>query len=220
MGKQELVKKAIGPMEIVKALQSGSITIAQAQQMYNGVIPIGDNKGIAALYDIDKQVNQPLVIAEKEYSLDKLDARDIISAGPIPIGAVLASGIFTATLSVPANELWILEQIVLACPVTAVAGETVSVNVRSSEWQIPDIRTGTTVNIAGRSYYATDLVATSAAAIATTTVFSAVTELGKALRLPGGAVLTLVAWSSGNALTAAKTATLIPCGRKAKILVA
>ncbi len=215
---QKLVNKAISPAEIVKALQAGSITIAQAQQLYNGTIVIGDFKGIAALLDLDAMVNQPLALVEELYALDKIDARDFVTI-TLPIGAIPASGILTAAFVVPSTGPWFLEQMAVACPVTAVAGETINVNVRLSTWQFPDTRLGTVINLLGRSYYAADLVATSAAAIATTTVLGLATELGRVLKLSGGDIITITAASSGAALTAAKIITLSVFGRKGLKLV-
>jgi hypothetical protein len=214
---QKLVNKTITPLQLTSltpAAVTGGIPVNQL-----GIIPIGAYKNGAAFFDLDKLANQPLVAAERLYALDKLDARDIITA-TVPIGAVLATGIFTATLTVPVDELWILEQIALACPVTAVAGELISVNVRLMNWQFSDTRAGVIINSAGRTYYSADMVATSAAAIAVTTVLSAVTELGVSLRLSGGSIVTLTASSTGTPITAAKAVTLVPYGRKAKILVA
>ena len=216
MGKQDLVDKTIRPLEVTP-LQ------AQYTPMYalgrgEGAFSLGYFRGAPAFIDLDKLVVQPLARVEGIYALDKIDARDLVSI-TLPIGALPASGRSVVALTVPAGELWIVEEIGIACPVTAVAGETINVNVRLSLWQFPDARGGATIDPAGRAYYAADLVATSAAAIATTTVFSAGTELGVALRLPGGSVITLTAISSGNPLTAAKVISLTPYGRKAKVLV-
>ena len=139
MGKQKTVSKVITAAELVKALQGGSVTIAQAQQMYNGVIPIGDNNGIAALYDINKQVIQPLVWAEQQHILGILSgrqaARDLVTI-LVPVTAV--PGIFlTAGLTVPADELWYVNAVSMNCPGDAAAGFTM--NWHCSLWTDPAV---------------------------------------------------------------------------------
>jgi len=62
--------------KVVKGLQAGSYTTAQIQQMFPGVIPMGDYKGYGALWDIDKAVKQPLVLAEQLHILGILDGRE------------------------------------------------------------------------------------------------------------------------------------------------
>ncbi|GAI91447.1 unnamed protein product, partial [marine sediment metagenome] len=107
---QKLVDKSIKPADIAKALQSGSITIAQAQAMFNGVLPIGGYKGIAAILDLDKLVNEPLILVEKEYTEDILDSRNASAAVVIPIGTVdgvTVEGVVPAgIITVPAGEVW------------------------------------------------------------------------------------------------------------------
>ncbi|GAJ13491.1 unnamed protein product, partial [marine sediment metagenome] len=75
MGKQRVANKAITPQQILQALQAGSITTVQAQAMFNGVMPVGDYKGIAAIFDLDLLVKQPLVDAEQKHILGILDGR-------------------------------------------------------------------------------------------------------------------------------------------------
>lgn len=221
MGKQKVVSKVIGPAEIVRALQSGSITIAQAQAMFSGVLPIGGYRGIAAILDLDLLVNQPLALPELVYSLDKIDVRDAITC-QLAVGDVPATAHVLATLVVPDDELWILYNVDVDCPVTAIAGEIIAATFRLSIWPYPDIRGGVAVHAAGRSYWPAIHIptATSAAAINETVIFNAQINLGVQLRLPGGSILTLDAYSTGDALTAAVPAvTLIPYGRKVKVLV-
>ncbi len=123
MGKQRLVNKVIGPAEIVKALQSGSITIAQAQQMFNGVIPIGDFKGVAALLDIDLLVKQPLVDAEQKHILGILDGREA-NYDLLTLTITAAETVGTShvgALTVPAGQLWYINNIQTIVPTNAVA---------------------------------------------------------------------------------------------------
>lgn len=215
---KKVVDKTIDP---VRALQAGNLTTAQAQQMYNGVLPIGDYKGVASILDLDKLVNQPLVSAEQLYSLDRIDERDAITSH-LAIDASPATAPVLATLEVPADELWILFNVDIACLVTAIADEVIRANFRLSIWPFPDVRGGATVNPAGRAFWtpAAAPEATSTVAIEDSTAFAGLRALGAQLRLPGGSVLTLEAASTGAPLTEARDVTLTPYGRKVKVLVA
>lgn len=218
MGEKRLVNKSISPAEVARALQSGSITVAQAQALYNGVMPIGDYKGRAAILDIDKLVVQPLVQSEKLYALDKLDARDIITANLI-VGTLVDGTIRARTTAVPAGEVWFINRIAVVVPVQTGAEAIVQANFRISTWAIPDIRTGVTPDADGRSYWPADVGAGAAATF--TADLPAQGELGEELRLPAGAVITLVATATvAGCVTVAKACTLTMFGRKGKLLVA
>ncbi|HCP60319.1 MAG TPA: hypothetical protein DIT43_01915 [Dehalococcoidia bacterium] len=134
MGKQRLVDKSIGPADIVKALQTGNITTAQAQQMFNGIMPIGDYKGIAALYDIDKQVIQPLILAEKQWTLDKVDPRNGGCSLTVPIGTAVDDSV-TEEIEVPAGEVWYLCEHEIRVPqVAALTAGDLILNFRVSSF--------------------------------------------------------------------------------------
>ena len=218
MGKQRVVNKAISPLQVLQALQSGSITIAQAQQMFNGVMPIGDYKGVAAILDLDLLVNQPLVQAERLYALDKLDARDIVTV-TLPAAALVAATVRGQLGPVPVGEVWFLNRVTLVSPIRVAAEAIAQLNFRISSWAIPDIRTGTTPDVDGRSYWPVDLG--TAAADAFVVDFPAQGELGEELRLVAGDIITLVATVTAAAVgVAAINTTLTPFGRKGKLLVA
>ena len=218
MGKQNPVDKKISPAEVLKALQSGSITIAQAQQMFNGVMPIGDYKGIAAILDLDLLVNQPLVQAERLYALDKLDARDVVTA-TLPAAALVGASVRAQLGPVPEGEVWFLNRLVLVSPVRVGVEAIAQVNFRISTWAIPDIRAGVTPDADGRSYWPAALG--TAAADAFTVDLPAQGELGEELRLIEGAIITLVATvTAADVGAAAIDTTLTPYGRKGKLLVA
>ena len=217
MGKRNLVDKTIRPEDIVRALQAGSITFAQAQQMFNGVIPIGDYKGIAAALDFDLLVVQPLVAAERLYALDRIDARDIVTA-TFPAASAMGTVIRARLGPVPADEVWFLNRLTLVSPAQIGAEAIIQVNFRVSIWAVPDVRTGTTVDADGRAYWPADQ---GTLALNTYTVdLPAQGELGEELRLPAGATITLVATATGAAATTTTAATLTPSGRKGKLLVA
>jgi len=220
MGKEKLFDKRVMPQEAGPMPQQLSgMTVAQALQNRLGSYLVGGYKGQSVFIDLDKLVNEPLALVEGLYALDRLDARDTITA-TLPIGAVAADGPVVDTLEVPAGELWIVTQVTIACAVTAVAGEVIAANFRHLGWQFADIRGGAAVHDAGRSYLAAALQATSIAAIDEDIVFADADELGAPLRLPGGSVITLVATSAGDALTEARDITLTPHGRKIRRLVA
>jgi len=213
MGKQKVVSKVLTPAELVKALQSGSITIAQAQAMYNGVIPIGDNKGIAALYDIDKQVIQPLVWAEQQHILGLLDGRETgydglaITHGPAPADAAGTSRV--GQLTVPDGEVWFVNKIEVVTPVG------VSANWYCDLW--PD-RLGALGY--GQAFYPVAI----GPADDVEAEFNVIAPLWEptnkqiALRLPGGTKLTLVTINT-LAAVAAVVATLWVFGYVGKQLV-
>jgi len=214
---RKLVDKTITPAEILSALQSGSITIAQAQAMYEGVLPIGGYKGIAAILDLDLLVNQPLVLAEKLYALDRIDARDVATA-TLPGLALVGATVRAVLGPVPVGEVWFLNRVTLVSPVQ-VGAEVAQVNFRISSWAIPDLRAGVTPDVDGRSYWPADQGTIAADAFVVD--FPAQGELGEELRLIAGDYISLVATNTAGAIGAAAViTTLTPFGRKGKLLVA
>jgi len=209
MGKDRLIDKVILPQ--VEAQQMPGLVQAP------GNYPMGVYKGVSALIDLDKLVNEPLALVEGLYSLDRLDARDIITAS-IPATGVVNDSVI-AQLTVPAGELWLVNRVVVVSPAqTAAEGQIVTVNFRLSSWQIPDTRVGTTVHDNGRSYWP---AAQGTVAVNTYTVdFPAQGELGAELRLKAGDIITLVATLTAANASAILAATLTPFGRKIRRLVA
>lgn len=134
MGKQRLVNKAISPQELARALAAGDITFAEAQQMYSGVIPIGDYKGGAAAFDIDLMVKQPLVEAEQKHILGILDGREEDydkQTITIPEDAAKNS-VVAEDLTVPDSEVWYVTVVELTTP--ADAGGRPAINWHCSLW--------------------------------------------------------------------------------------
>ena len=208
-GKRRVVDKAIDPAEIVRALQAGSITTAQAQQMFNGVIPIGDYKGVAAILDLDLLVVQPLVLAEKAYSLDRIDSRNGVNV-TVPLATDVGDAVAPGEIEVPAGEVWYLNRLSVSCPVPDATG-TCSYNILVSSF--PKTATGTDkpylpANAAdpgvGPDDY--DLPAQG--------------ELGEELRLVGGDKLSLVLTVTVGPFAAITVYRLNIWGRKGKLLVA
>ena len=120
MGEKKLVDKSLGPEAIFRALQAGSITITQAQQLFNGTLPIGSYKGIASILDLDLLVKQPLVLAEQQHIMGILDGReedyDLQTLGIVL--AEVAGTAHVATLTVPTGEVWFINTVEMAHPVT------------------------------------------------------------------------------------------------------
>lgn len=218
MGKQRVVNKTIEPLQIgLTTLTPATVTGGRAPNTL-GVIPIGNYKGAAAFIDLDKLVNQPLVLAEKLYALDKLDSRDAIQA--LVEAASLVGTEVRARLTVPAGEVWFINRLVLVSPAESGVGvgDIVQVNFRIKSWAFPDTRLGTTVDDYGRSYWPANQ---GTVAVNTYTIdLPAQGELGEELRLGPGDVITLVARLTGAVAGADLTATLTPYGRKGKLLVA
>ena len=225
---KKLVDKTVSPAELAKALQAGSITIAQAQQMFNGVLPIGDYKGIAAILDLDLLVNQPLVQAEPLYNLGILDGREEdydLRTLTIPIASPVATAMAGA-LIVPADEIWYINCVQMYVPFDATAG--VTVNWHCSLWT----DRAATPSEAGQPFR------TAAQALANTNCPAAgpsltnydefgpiatawaITNKVPLLRLPPGAVITFSVLTDTAAATAAIACTLGLYGAIGKILVA
>ncbi|GAJ09193.1 unnamed protein product, partial [marine sediment metagenome] len=114
MGKQDVKEKTIDP---IKALQTGNMTTAQAQQMFNGVMPIGDYKGVASILDLDALVKQPLVLAEQKHILGILDGREAdYDLSSISLAAGIAGTFATGSLTVPLGEVWYISTVQLFHP--------------------------------------------------------------------------------------------------------
>ncbi len=202
MGKDRVVNKDIGFNEamdkVVKGLQSGSYSTAQIQQMFPGVIPMGDYKGYGALWDIDLAVKQPLVAAEQLHILGILDGRleghDLVTV-TIPNGA-LANAVFRGSLVVPAGQVWFVTAVETVTP--ADDGGTPAINWACSLWTDP----AATPDPAGQPFHAIPKSATPAGDTfldefhwTAMRDLAAVVETNKpvALRLPAGAVITAIA---------------------------
>jgi len=228
MGKQRVVNKTISPAELVKALQAGSITIAQAQQMFNGVLPIGDYKGIAAILDLDALVKQPLVNAELQHILGILDGREEdydLQTLTIPLGSLVGTAM-TGALTVPDGEVWYSNAVRMFVPFDATAG--VTVNWHCSLWT----DRAAVPSEAGQPFRS------SAQALATTNCPAAgpsltqldefgpiatawlITNKVPLLRLPAGTVITFTVLTDTAAATAAIACTLCLHGAIGKPLVA
>jgi hypothetical protein len=204
MGKDRLVDKTISPLQLT-SLTPSSVTQGRATNTW-GVIPIGNYKGAAAFIDLDKLVNQPLVLAEKAYALDRVDSRDGVNV-TVPNLSALAT-IVTGEIVVPAGEVWYLNRLSVVCPAADATG-TVSFNILVSSF--PKTEAG-----GDKPYLPANVTAMGA-----TTDYDLPAQggLGEELRLVGGDKLTLQLVVT-VAFTADKVFRLNPWGRQGKSLVA
>ena len=206
MGKQKVVDKTISPMQVgLTTLTPAAVTGGRAVNTL-GVIPVGNYKGVAAFIDLDKLVNQPLVLAEKAYALDRLDSRDGINV-TVPNLTALAA-IITGEIAVPAGEVWYLNRLSVVCPAADATG-TASFNILVSSF--PKTAAG-----GDKPYLPANVTAMGAN---TDCDLPAQGQLGEELRLVGGDKLTLQLTVT-VAFTADKVFRLNVWGRKGKPLVA
>ena len=216
MGRKKLVDKTIMPQEAGALQTLTNMTVAEAMQNRLGLFLLGGYKGQTVFVDLDKLVNEPLAAIEGIYALDRIDARDVITA-TIPAAAAIGT-VVRDELEVPAGELWLLNRINLFSALMG-AGEIAQINFRISSWQVSDVRGGATINAAGRTYLPATLNATDAVAIDVDIDLPAQGEIGSELRLKAGDIITLEVTLAGAVAAAARDITLIPFGRKIRRLV-
>jgi hypothetical protein len=206
MGRQKVVDKTIEPLQVgLTTLNPAAVTGGRAVNTL-GVIPIGNYKGAAAFIDLDKLVNQPLVLAEKAYALDRVDSRNGVQV-TVPNGTALAA-VVTGQIEVPSGEVWFLNRLSVVCPAADATG-TASFNILVSSF--PKTEAGN-----DKPYLPANVTAMGAT---TDYDLPAQGELGEELRLVGGDKLTLQLTVT-VAFTADKVFRLNIWGRKGKALVA
>ena len=201
---QKLVDKSISPLQLT-SLTPASVTQGRATNTW-GFIPIGAYKGAAAFFDLDKLANQPLVLAEKAYALDRVDSRDGVNV-TVPNLSALAT-VVTGEIEVPAGEVWYLNRLSVVCPAADATGSA-SFNILVSSF--PKTAAG-----GDKPYLPANVTAMGAT---TDYDLPAQGELGEELRLVGGDILTLQLVVT-VAFTADKVFRLNPWGRQGKSLVA
>jgi len=218
MGKQDVVNKAINP---IRALQSGNLTFAQAQQMYNGTIPIGDYKGVAAAFDLDALTKQPLVNAEKQHIMGILDGREAdYDLSSITLAAGIAGIFATGSLTVPLGEVWYINTVQLFHPSLG-AGNQGGANWHCSLWT----DRAATPSTAGQPFHSAAQVSlvnsnqTVTDDFWTDAPFLGIGHKDVMLRAPGGTVFTAVFSVAVGTLLAAITCTMSLHGFVAKPLV-
>jgi len=234
MGRQHTIDKTIRPLTtITNITPAGVITnVASA-----GVLPIGNYKGVPAFWDLDKAVNQPLIWAEKQWTIDKVDERDgpagVQAQVTLPIGAVDGTHVVGVApggiITVPAGQVWYLQSYRFTIlQSAALAGPTgVRCTFRVSPWPKVAV-TGVDKEYHAAAAFAIGVPGALTAAIAAADVnigpinfTTTAGEMGQALRLVGGDILTVVAWPYGGAVAGQLVqVNLAVYGWKAKLLVA
>ncbi len=198
MGKTRVTDKEISIEEasqvVLGALQAGAVTTAQMQRMFPGHIPLGDSRGRGAMWNLDLAVNQPLVHAEQLHIIGILDGREEdydLQTVTIPNGAAVNAQV-TGELVVPSGEVWYVVAVQLHTP--ADDGGTPAINWRCSLWE----DRAATPSPAGQAFHANPLSNTPGGDTwydefhpfaPSITVFNKPV----ALRLPSGAVITVIA---------------------------
>jgi len=211
----------INPMEEVdiqevKGAQQPAYTPLHALARREGFLTLGYFRGALAFIDLDKQIIQPLVLAERLHSLDRIDDRDKIEA-KIASGAAVGSKA-SNKITVPTGEVWFINRIVVTRPAESGdgVGAIVQVNFCISTWKLRAEETAL-VEGAGRKYWSANK---GTAALDTYTVdLPAQGEIGEELRLVSGDTITLYAELTGASAGADLVASLTPYGRKGKFLV-
>ena len=208
MSERKLVDKTITPQQALTQVTPADVTNRDYRGL--GVLPIGRYKGSASFFDLDKLVNQPLVLVEKAHALDRIDDRNLVD---VEIGAGAAVGATGRDRhTVPAGKVDFINRIVVNAPAVDGGGAYLSVNIRVSIWPDP----AATPDPDGKAYWSADK---EPKAVPVTLDLPAQGELGEELRLPAGSTLTLVATVKGAALAADTTATMTIYGRRANALV-
>lgn len=214
MGTRKPVDKTIRPFTTITSLSPADVMPDATRA---GVLPIGNYKGVPAFWDLDKAVNQPLVLSEAMHILGNLDgATSGVDLATITVPAgMLAGASVSTTLTVPAGEVWFVNAVVGTC--LADGTGTITFNWKCSQFPLSG-------DALGAKYHTTELATPlgpqSDEFSPIATVFS-VTNKSTLLRLPAGATITGVLT---NALLAAATTgvvgTLQIYGYKGKALVA
>jgi hypothetical protein len=220
MGKQR-------PIEHVNDMRRPELPYSAKQLVTVTIPPLAENSILVAGFDhfdgslriLDVGALRELeVLAERVHSTGKLDTRDTVTATIAAASAVGTTA--TATITVPAGEVWFIHAIVVHVPAQTV-GDIVTANFRISRW--PD--TATTPNTAGLAFWAANVGVGVAADFEADfgelpAAFIALGDaIGTYLRLEGGDVITLNSVLTGVAAAGALATTLTPYGYKGKLLI-
>ena len=133
MGKDRVVDKTISPLQALTSVSPLTATEGRSRGSL-GVLPIGYYKGVAAFWDLDKAVVQPLVLAEQLHILGLLDGREEdydLQTLSIASGAAVAASV-NGQLEVPSGEVWFISAVEIVLP--ADAGGTPTMNWHCSLW--------------------------------------------------------------------------------------
>lgn len=104
MGKQRLADKVIRPMTTQNITPANFVVSARTPAY--GAVVLGDYKGSAKFLDLDKLVNQPLILAEKQWTDDIVDTRNGYVKVTVRIGTKQGSSV-SGTIEV-SEGVWYL----------------------------------------------------------------------------------------------------------------
>ena len=206
IGAKQLITVTIPYLQDVTSLVAG-------YDHFDGTLRVLD---VGALRELE-------VLAEAVHSFRKLDARDIITAN-MPLASPLGT-IVTATLTVPAGEVWFLGAVSIVSPAeTGGAGDIAQVNFRVSKW----VDQAAVPSALGQQFWPAnqgtaalntyDAFFTSCEGM-TWTAWGDAVQTPFGLRLVAGDTLTLEAIMTGVPAAAILAATLTPYGFGGKVLV-
>jgi len=221
MGKERLVDKSITPQQVLYSLTPALAVEGRARGSL-GVVPIGSYKGGVAFWDLDKAVNQPLVLAEQLHILGILDGHEedydlqtITTVLAEPIGTI-----HTAQLTVPAGVVWFLNAVEMVVPASGGAN-AYTANWRCSLWT--DRALVPSPN--GQAFLAADFNpgvggGTEWDEFGVVPLLWAATNKPQTLRLPAGTVLTVTFTNTLAVAAAAVNCLFRVYGYIGKLLVA
>lgn len=117
MGRQNIIDKTIRPLTTITNITPAGV-IADATRA--GVIPVGNYKGVPAFWDLDKAVNQPLVLAEQLHILGNIDGAGVNGLVAMTMVATSIAGTLVGgTITVPAGQVWFINAVVGTCAADA-----------------------------------------------------------------------------------------------------
>jgi len=220
MGRQTVVDKTIRPLTTISSITPAQVIPDAAKA---GVIPVGNYKGAAAFWDLDKAVNQPLVDAEWKHILGILDGReegyDLRTLSIVLNEAALTA--HTAALTVPAGQVWYLSTVQMAHPIHAGAN-SIDGNWRCTLWT----DRSATPSTAGQTFHAVAVNPGVGAALLQqddfwpTAPIVGVANKATMLRAPAGTIFTVTFTNQVAVAGAAINCTFQLFGYVAKLLVA
>lgn len=183
-----------------------------------GFVPIGYFRGGLAFWDLDKQVNQPLVDAERKHILGILDGREEgYDLKTLTVIALENAGTsHSGTLTVPVGQVWYINAVRMLIPASG-GGNTVTGNWRCSLWA----DRGANPSTAGQAFHPVDLAGPVVQRDEfgwTANIFTTHNKQ-EALRLPALSSITFVVTNTVLAAAATVTATLMLRGYIGKTLI-
>lgn len=218
MGERQVVpgERNISPLQTAYNLTPLAATAGRAASSL-GYVPIGYYKGAAAFFDLDKLVNQPLVLAEQRHILGILDGREEdYDLQTVTVPALAATGqVLSGTLTVPAGVVFYVSCVELTIGVDPAPGAVLAGFWRCSLWTD---RAATPI-AAGQLFNANGDVGNVFHEFGEWTTLLAITNKVPLLRLPAGAVISFTIVTVGIA-SAAIASTIQLYGSVGKALVA